>query len=90
MIASASGDHAVRVWDSALPSERWSQERRNRALRLEAQPLVDRLLDELEDPLEVADHLRRDEELEEELRAAALRCLLERSAAAERARAESR
>ncbi len=79
MIASASGDRTVRVWDSVLPSERWRQRRHDQALRRQAEPMVERLLDELGDPLDVADHLRSNEALEDDLRRAALRCLLARS-----------
>jgi eukaryotic-like serine/threonine-protein kinase len=82
-IASASGDGTVRIWDSLLPAERRRMITRAEALRREAGPMVERLLDELGDPLDVADHIRLDEELDEDLRRAALRCLLTRSGSEE-------
>jgi len=79
-IASASGDGTVRLWDSVPPDQRWRQIQRNKDLRRESEPLVVRLLEELGDPLSVADHLRADKTLGSDLRSAALRVLLKRSA----------
>jgi eukaryotic-like serine/threonine-protein kinase len=80
-IASASGDRTVRIWDTVPRAERFRQIRRHAARQAEAEPLVDRLLREQADPLDVADRLRADENLDEELRSAALQVLLERSRA---------
>ena len=85
MLASGSGDGTVRIWDSLPTAERWRQIQQAKDLRRGAEPLVDHLLAELGDPLEVADHLRADESLGEDLRRAALHVLLKR-AAAERSR----
>ncbi len=79
MLASGSGDGTVRVWDSVSPAERWRQIQQAKKLRREAEPLVDRLLEEFTDPLDVADHLRADESLDNDFRRAALRVLLTRS-----------
>jgi len=68
------------------PADRWQEARRAEALRVEAVRLVERLLEELKDPLDVADRLRADEALSEDLRRAALRCLLMQSPAGKRAR----
>jgi WD40 repeat protein len=81
MLASASGDCTVRVWDSVPPAERWTQIQRDKAKRREAEFHVDRLLGELGDPLDVADHIRANHGLSSPLRSAALRVLLRRSAA---------
>jgi hypothetical protein len=79
MLASASGDRTVRIWDSVPPVERWRRIQRDEALRLEAGPVVDRMLKELGDPLDVADGLRDDGSLAPDLRRAAQRVLLQRS-----------
>jgi WD40 repeat protein/tRNA A-37 threonylcarbamoyl transferase component Bud32 len=76
MLASGSGDGTVRIWDSVPSAERWNQIRRERAMQHEAEPMVDRLLAELEDGLDVADRLRADGDLTDESRGAALRVLL--------------
>ncbi len=78
MLASASGDGTVRIWDSVPVSERWSQLQRLRALRPQAERLVDKLLEQYQDPVAVADHLRADDHLEDELCHAALRVLQDR------------
>jgi WD40 repeat protein len=80
MLASASGDCTVRIWDFVPPADRWEQIRQDIALRREAEPLVDQLLTELGDPLDVADHIRANRAMSSELRSAALRVLLKRSA----------
>ena len=82
MIASASGDGTVRIWDSEQPAERWHQIQRADALRPEAELLVDRLMSRLTDPLDVADEIRGDTTLDDKLRRAALRVLLQRSSVA--------
>ncbi len=81
MLASASGDFTVRLWDSLPAQQRWQQLQQARRLRLEAKPLVERLLQELGDPQAVADHLRADDTLSEPFRRATLRVLLQRSSA---------
>jgi WD40 repeat protein/serine/threonine protein kinase len=81
MLASGSGDGTVRIWDSVPPAERWRQIQQAKQLRREAEPLVDRLLEEFSNPLDVADHLRADESLSDDFRRAALRVLLKRSTA---------
>jgi len=81
LLASGSGDGTVRIWDSVPPAERWRQIRQARKLRREAEPLVDRLLEELTSPLDAADRIRADKTLNADLRRAALRALLKRSAA---------
>ena len=78
-LVSASGDNTVRVWDSLPLAERRKQAQAAEALRAEMAPLVDRLHEELGDPLKVAGHLRTDENLSEASRRAALRVLLQRS-----------
>jgi WD40 repeat protein len=78
MLASASGDGTVRIWDTVLPANRWKQVQEMEKLRSETRPLVDRLLDELKNPLDIADHLRTHETLGKEQRKAALRVLLKR------------
>lgn len=80
-IASASGDRTVRVWDTVPRDERFRQIRRAEAQRKEIEPMVDRLLRELPTPLDVADRIRADDALDEELRASALLLLLERTQA---------
>jgi WD40 repeat protein/serine/threonine protein kinase len=81
MLASGSGDGTVRIWDSVPPTERWRQIQQAKKLRREAEPLVDRLLEQLTDPLDVADHLRTDGTLSDDFRRVALRVLLKRSTA---------
>ncbi len=81
MLVSASGDGTVRVWDSVPPGNRRRNLQRLKQLRREAELMVDRLLDELGDPLTVADHLRADTALTNSLRQAALRVLLRGSTA---------
>jgi WD40 repeat protein len=81
MLASGSGDGTIRIWDSVPPTERWRQIQQAKKLRREAEPLVDRLLEELTDPLDVADHLRTDGTLSDDFRRVALRVLLKRSTA---------
>jgi eukaryotic-like serine/threonine-protein kinase len=78
-LVSGSGDGTVRIWDSVLPAERWKQIKEAKRLRREAEPLVERLRGELGDPLDVADRLRGDASLSEDLRRAALMVLLKRS-----------
>ncbi len=80
-IVSGSGDTTVRIWDSVPLAERRKQTRAAEALREEMTPMVDRLLEELGEPLNVAEHLRGDETLYEPSRRAALRVLLQRSTA---------
>ena len=81
MLASGSGDGTIRIWDSVPPAMRWQQIQEARQFRREAEPLVDNLLEELGDPLDVADHLRADDTFSDSFRAAALRVLLMRSMA---------
>jgi WD40 repeat protein len=76
LLASGSGDGTVRVWDSLSTEQRWRQIQRDKRLRLAAEPLVERLLEEFGDPLDVVDHLRADETLSDDLRRAASRVLL--------------
>ena len=83
MLASVSGDGTVRIWDSVSSAERWREIKRAEALRADLAPLVDCLLEELGDPLDVADRLRDDESLTSSSRKAALRVLLERVHAGE-------
>jgi WD40 repeat protein len=80
MLAAACGDGTVRIWDSVPAAERWRQIRQAEAMRREAEPIVEGLFEELDDPLDVADRLRADAELSDEMRRAALRVLLERTA----------
>ncbi len=80
LIASGSGDGTVRLWDSIPLAERRHEFEQARERRIEAEPMVTRLLEELDDPLDVADRLRADASLSEELRRAALLLLLERFA----------
>jgi WD40 repeat protein/serine/threonine protein kinase len=79
MLVSGSGDGTVRIWDSVPPAERWRQIQQARKLRREAEPLVVRLLNELGDPFDVADHIRADATLSADYRRAALRALLSQS-----------
>jgi len=78
-IASGSGDGTVRIWDSLPISERHRQVQAAVALREKMAPLVDRLLEELTEPKEVAERLRGDSDLDEASRRAALRVLLHRT-----------
>jgi serine/threonine protein kinase/WD40 repeat protein len=82
MLAAACGNGTVRIWDSLPPAMRWRETLRAERLRREAEPWVDKWFETLADPSEVADRLRADESLPEELRSAALRVLLERRHAA--------
>lgn len=79
MLVSGSGDSTVRIWDTVPRAERLHQVRRIEALEADAEVLVSRLCDEFDDPLDVADRLRRDETLDGDLRGAALNVLLRRS-----------
>jgi len=76
MLASASGDGTVRLWDSIPQARRWRQIQEAGELREEAERLAAQLLAELNDPLDVADHLRGDPALNEPLRHQALIALL--------------
>ncbi|UCG33729.1 MAG: hypothetical protein JSU68_03660, partial [Phycisphaerales bacterium] len=79
MLTSGSGDGTVCIWDSVPMAERWQQIQAARKLRRDAEPLVERLLADLGDPLDVADHIRADENLDDDTRHAALYVLLKRS-----------
>ena len=79
LLASASGDYTVRLWDSLPRAERTRRIEEAQALRTQLTPMVKRLLEEMEDPLDVADHLRSDGELSEEQRREALMVLLKLS-----------
>jgi WD40 repeat protein len=81
MLASASGGGTVRIWDSVPPADRWRQIQQAGALRGEAEPFVGQLVEELTDPLDVADHLRADNTLSDDFRRAAQHVLLKRSTA---------
>ncbi len=79
MLASASGDGTIRLWDTVPPASRRQQILHDERLRREAVPIVDRLLARLPDPMDVADVLRADDTLSADLRRAALRVLLTRT-----------
>ncbi len=75
ILASGSGDGTVRVWDSVLPVDRWQEVQSAQRQRRNAAAMVDELLD----PLAVADYLRADDTLDDEHRRAGLRVLLQRT-----------
>jgi len=79
LLASAGGDNKIRIWDALPPVERWKIIRQAKQLRIEAGPLVDRLLETCKDPLQAADRLRKDPSLDDDLRRAALGVLSERT-----------
>lgn len=78
-LASGSGDGTVRIWDTVPLRDRHRQAGEAAARRQAAAPLVDRLLERLDDPAAVAEHLRRDAKLDAGERAAAQRVLLART-----------
>jgi WD40 repeat protein len=79
MLASGSGDGTVRVWDSLSPAERLRRIQKQESLLREAEPLVNQMMEKLGDPLAVADELRGDKTMDDDLRGAALLVLLKRS-----------
>lgn len=56
-LVSASGDGTVAIWDSRTVAERGERARAARTLRAELEPRIECLLEELGDPLAVADRL---------------------------------
>ena len=81
-LVSGSRDGTVRLWDTVPAAVRWSQRRAaNRRYEI-AQPIVDELFEELQEPAKVAEKLRSDRSLDEPLRRATLNLVLRRSAGA--------
>jgi hypothetical protein len=78
-LVSGSGDHTVRLWDTAPLKARYQARREAEALRPEAERLVESLWRQQTDPAEVAEALRADRELSAPLRQAALRAMLRRA-----------
>jgi len=81
LIASGSGDGTVRMWDSVPPADRWRDLQKDKDMQGEACALLDRLLKKLGDPLDVADYLRADDSISDDLRRVACLELLKRSSA---------
>jgi WD40 repeat protein len=77
-LASGSGDATVRLWDTAPLKERYQARREAKALRPEAERLVEQLWREKNNPAEVVAALRADRVLSEALRRGALRVVLRR------------
>jgi hypothetical protein len=75
MLASASGDETVRLWDTLPPAERYARALRARELEDRVRGRVVDLLRELEDPAAVRDAIREEWKDDPELRRAALRVL---------------
>ncbi len=78
-LVSGSGDHTVRLWDIAPLRVRHEARRAVRALRPEAERLVDRLLGEKKEAALVVQSLKEDPALSEPLRRAALQALMRRA-----------
>jgi WD40 repeat protein/predicted Ser/Thr protein kinase len=79
-LASGSGDFTVRLWDKAPLKTRYQARREARALRPEAERLVEQLWKQKNDPAAVVEVLRADPALSEPLREAALRAALRKAA----------
>lgn len=78
-IATGSGDHTVRLWDSAPASRRWTERARARRDRERLGPLVAALLEEAGDAAVVADRLEAQPDLTPEERRLAWNSVLERT-----------
>jgi hypothetical protein len=78
-LASGSGDFTVRLWDTVPLRMRYQARREAQALRPEAEPLVEALWRQKDDPAAVVEALRADRALGEPLRQAALRAVLRRA-----------
>src|SRR5262249_38282924 len=77
-LVSGSGDHTVRLWDTAPLAKRYEARREAEALRPAARRVVDRLVDEKKEAAAVAAALWADGSLSEPLRRAALREVMRR------------
>jgi hypothetical protein len=76
---SGSGDGTVRIWDTAPPTWRYKARREAESLRPEADRLVAGLFAELGQAAKVVTRLRADASLNEPLRNAALRAVMNRA-----------
>jgi eukaryotic-like serine/threonine-protein kinase len=79
-LASGSGDFTVRLWDTAPLKERYQARRQAESLRPDAESLVSKLFQEMDDAAEVASTVRANHSLSEPMRQAAQRALLRRLA----------
>src|SRR5262249_23174410 len=82
-LASGSGDFTVRLWDTEPLAERLKARRQARALRPEAERLVERLFGEVKEPSEGVRALAADSSLSPALRREAQRAIWHRLAAPE-------
>jgi WD40 repeat protein len=78
-LVSGSGDNTVRLWDIEPLRERYLARRAAKALRPDAERLVERLFRDKKDADQVVSALRADRSLGEPQRDAALRAVLRRS-----------
>jgi WD40 repeat protein len=78
-LVSGSGDATVRLWDTAPLKNRYEARRKAEALRPEADRLVERLWQQNSDPAAVADAIRADPALSDDLRHAARLALLRKT-----------
>ena len=84
-LASGSGDTTVRLWDTAPLKTRYQARREAAAIRPAAEQLVERLWREKHELGAVVESLRADRMLNDELRHAALRAVLQRTQSREAA-----
>jgi WD40 repeat protein len=73
-----SGDHRVRLWDTAPLKARYQARRETEALRPDAERLVQKLFNKQKNVEDVAASIRSDPSLNEAQRHAAFRALLRR------------
>jgi WD40 repeat protein len=78
-LVSGSGDSTVRLWDTEPLAERYQARRKADSLRLDADRLVAKLLEEKNDLAQVAAALLADRSINDSQRHAALRALLRES-----------
>ncbi len=82
-LVSGSWNNTI-LWDRAPRAVREAEVRAATVARAKAEPIVDRLMETLDDPAKIAAHLRADTSLSTPVRQAALNLLLSHYAAAER------
>ncbi len=78
------GGNGVKVRDTMPIRVREKRRREARARRARAEPVVDRLFDDLGEWSEVAEHLREDDTLANDFRRAALKVVMRRALEARR------